>query len=331
VPTPTTGRVVLQVEHLTTRLFTRRGIVRAVDDVSFTVSSGETLGLVGESGSGKTLTCLSIVRLLPRGAKITGGRVLFRGDDLLKKSEAEMRRYRGKRISMILQDPMTSLNPVLTVGEQVAEPIRLHQHLRGKAVQERVIRALSLLRIGAPELRLHNYPHQLSGGLRQRVVGAIALSCEPEVLIADEPTTALDVTVQAQYLALLREIQAEQGISILFVTHDLGIVASLCHRVAVMYAGRIVECAPVEALFDSPAHPYTQALLAAVPQVGRRERRLPSIPGQPPLLHALEPGCAFAPRCRYAEDRCRLEPPEVTITPEHTARCWRTADAVGVN
>jgi oligopeptide/dipeptide ABC transporter ATP-binding protein len=319
------------VEHLTTRLFARRGVVRVVDDVSFTLGAGETLGLVGESGSGKTLTCLSILRLLPRGARITGGRILLHGEDLLTKSEAEMRRYRGKRISMILQDPMTSLNPVLTVGEQVAEPIRLHQQLRGEAVRERVIRALSLLRIGAPELRMHSYPHQLSGGLRQRVVGAIALSCEPEVLIADEPTTALDVTVQAQYLALLREIQAEQSLSILFVTHDLGIVASLCHRVAVMYAGRIVESGPVEALFDAPAHPYTQALLAAVPQLGRRERRLPSIPGQPPLLHAIPPGCAFAPRCRYAEDRCRVEPPDVVITPDHTARCWRTRDAVGAD
>jgi oligopeptide/dipeptide ABC transporter ATP-binding protein len=320
------GRTILQVEHLATHLFTRRGVVRAVDDVSFTLDSGETLGLVGESGSGKTLTCLSLLRLLPRGARIVGGRVRFDGEDLLEKTEAEMRRYRGKRISMILQDSMTSLNPVLTVGEQVAEPVRLHQRLRGKAVQERVIRALSRLRIGAPELRIHDYPHQLSGGLRQRVAGAIALSCEPDVLIADEPTTALDVTVQAQYLALLRDIQLEHGISILFVTHDLGIVASICHRVAVMYAGHIVESAPVEALFDSPAHPYTRALLAAIPRPDRRERRLPSIKGQPPLLHALGPGCPFAPRCAYADERCRIAPPEVEVAPGHAARCWRVAE-----
>jgi oligopeptide/dipeptide ABC transporter ATP-binding protein len=317
----------LQVEDLTTHLVTRWGVVQAVNGVSFTVARGETLGLVGESGSGKTLTCLSILRLLPPGGRIVRGCVRFGGADLTGMREREMRAYRGRRIAMILQDPMTSLNPVLTIGDQVAEPVRLHQRLKGRAVRDEVITALKLLRIPAPELRIHDYPHQLSGGMRQRVVGAIALSCRPDLLLADEPTTALDVTIQAQYLALLRDIQQESGVAIVFVTHDLGIVARMCHRVAVMYAGRVVELAPVEDLFDRPAHPYTRALLAAVPDPARREARLPAISGQPPALHALPRGCAFTPRCPDADARCAAEePPDVVVAAGHRARCWRAAD-----
>jgi oligopeptide/dipeptide ABC transporter ATP-binding protein len=314
----------LRVEDLRAQIRTRWGVVRAADGVSFTVSRGETLGLVGESGSGKSMTCLALIRLLPRGGAIVGGKIVFDGEDLLAKSEREMRRLRGSRISMILQDPMTSLNPVLSVGTQVKEPIHLHQGLRGEAVARKVLDALRLVRIPAPELRVNDYPHQMSGGMRQRVSGAIALSCEPELLIADEPTTSLDVTIQAQYLALLDEIRRTRGVAIIFVTHDLGIVAKMCDRVAVMYAGRIVELVPIDALFDTPAHPYTKALLAALPESGGRERRLPTIPGQPPSLDDALPACPFAPRCALADRRCCSEtPPRIMLTPAHSVTCWK--------
>ena len=237
-----TGEPILEVRDLQTYFFTRRGVGKAVDGVSFTLHRGETLGLVGESGCGKSLTCLSIVRLHPRPAsRIVGGQVLFRGEDLLARPEREMRRVRGRHVAMVLQDPMTALNPVFTVGDQVAEPLRLHQRLRGRTLRERVLEVMRLVRIPGAETRLGSYPHQFSGGMRQRTVGAIALACDPEVLLADEPTTALDVTIQAAYLALLREIQARTGLAILFVTHDFAVVARMCDRVAVMYAGRIVE------------------------------------------------------------------------------------------
>jgi oligopeptide/dipeptide ABC transporter ATP-binding protein len=296
-----------------------------VDGVSFTLHRGETLGLVGESGSGKSMTCLSILRLNPRPAsRIVGGQVLFRGEDLLAKSESEMRRYRGRHLAMILQDPMTALNPVFTVGNQLAEPLRLHQRLRGRALWRRAAEAMRLVRIAAPEARLRAYPHQLSGGMRQRAVGAIALSCDPDVLIADEPTTALDVTIQAAYLALLKEIQARAGLSILFVTHDFGVVARMCDRVAVMYAGKIVELADTRALFEQAAHPYTEALLRSVPDVQARVERLDSIEGQPPSLFDPAPGCPFAPRCSHVEPRCRdTYPPERTVAPGQTVACWR--------
>ena len=317
----------LQVENLKSYIYTRWGVVRATDDVSFSVDRGETLGLVGESGSGKSITCLSLLRLLPKGGEIVGGRILFDGDDILTKSPAEMRDLRGRHISMILQDPMTSLNPVLSIGSQVAEPIELHQKLTGSAIGEKVIEALRLLKIPAPEHRIRDYPHQMSGGMRQRVVGAIAMSCEPELLIADEPTTSLDVTIQAQYLALLQEIQNERGVAIIFVTHDLGIVAKMCHRVAVMYAGRVVESVPVEGLFDNPMHPYTRALLASVPRSDVKVARLPSIEGQPPALHEALPACPFAPRCEHADAKCFAEPPpEVAVAEGHMARCWKVAD-----
>src|SRR5437879_9873872 len=251
----------LVVEDLKTHFFTRRGVTKAVDGVSFTLHAGETLALVGESGSGKSVTCLSLVRLVPEPAgRIVGGRVLFEGDDLLQKSPSEMRRVRGKQIAMVLQDPMTSLNPALTIGTQVSEVVRLHQRLRGASLRERVLQALRRLRIAAAETRLRDYPHQFSGGMRQRVSSAIALSCSPRLLIADEPTTSLDVTIQAQYLELLKEVQAAAGVAIILVTHDFGIVAAIADRVAVMYAGRIVEMGTTLEVFNNPSHPYTRAL-----------------------------------------------------------------------
>ena len=317
----------LEVEDLRTYFYTRRGVVKAVDGVSFTVAPGETLGIVGESGSGKTITSLSLLRLVPQpGGKIVGGKILFEGVDLLKLSEDQMRRYRGSKLSMILQDPMASLNPVYTVGEQVAEPLRQHQGLTGNALWDHVTEALRLLRIPSPRERLHNYPHQMSGGMRQRVVGGIAISCLPKLIIADEPTTALDATIQAQYLAHLKDLQRQTNVAMIFVSHDMGIVARMCDRVAVMYAGKIVETAPVRDLFKNPQHPYTIGLLNSVPRVDQRIERLASIEGQPPMLLNLPPGCRFAPRCYAVFDRCREEePPRIEAGEGHVASCWRVA------
>jgi oligopeptide/dipeptide ABC transporter ATP-binding protein len=328
IETHAEARPLLQVDGLRVHLFTRWGVVKAAEDVSFSVGRGETLGLVGESGSGKTMACLAILRLLPAGARILDGRVLFDGDDLLTKTERAMRRVRGRQISMILQDPQTSLNPLFSVGEQVAEPIRLHRRDVGReGVHNIVMDGLRRLAIPDPEIRARSFPHQLSGGLRQRVMGAIALSCAPQLLIADEPTTSLDVTVQAQYLELLRSIQETEGVSIIFVTHDLGIVAQLCHHVAVMYAGRIVETVPVRQLFDAPAHPYTVALLGSLQPPTGRHRRLTTIPGQPPALNEPLPACPFAPRCPRADRVCyEREPPLVRLDERHSARCWRLVD-----
>jgi oligopeptide/dipeptide ABC transporter ATP-binding protein len=248
---------------------------------------------------------------------------LLDGEDLLTKSQREMRKVRGRRITMILQDPMTSLNPVFTVGYQVREAIRAHQHVAGKALWDRAREMLHLVRIASPEVRMRDFPHQMSGGMRQRVAGAVALSCQPSVLIADEPTTSLDVTIQAQYLDLLKELQHERRFSLIFVTHDLGIVARICDRVCVMYAGRVVENAETLELFDNPAHPYSRALLASVPSADRPVPRLSSIEGQPPALHHLPRGCSFQPRCRYFQDKCTAEyPPEVEVSPGHRVRCW---------
>jgi len=319
--------VLLDVRQLEASFLTAGGCVKAVDGVSFAVRRGETLGLVGESGSGKTITCLSLLRLLPKAsAAITGGRILFEGEDLLQKSEAEMRAIRGARISMILQDSLTSLNPAFTVGAQVAEAIALHQGLRGAALRAQVIDALRRVRIPDPETHLDDYPHALSGGMRQRVAGAIALACNPSLLIADEPTTALDVTVQAQYLQLLKEVQRESGMSMLFVTHDFGVVARMCDRVAVMYAGRIVECAPTREIFSEPRHPYTRALLDCLPTVDGPVHELTSIEGQPPDLARLPGGCRFAPRCPLAIDMCRSYPVESVVAPEHRVSCWRASE-----
>jgi len=299
-----------------------------VDGVSFTLREGETLGLVGESGSGKTTTCLSIVGLLPRAGRIVGGRVLFEGEDLTRMSQRELRRIRGRRIAVILQDPMASLNPLFTIFRQVAEPAFFHQHLRGRTLRERVQGLLRAVRIPSPEWRMRDYPHQMSGGMRQRIVGAIALAGGPRLVIADEPTTNLDVTIQAQYLDLLKDIQRETGVALIFVTHNLGIVAKMCDRVAVMYAGKIVEQAPVRELFDDPKHPYTRALLGSMPKLGNKEP-LYSIRGQPPNLATLPAGCAFHPRCPDVMPRCmRDEPRDFVVGDGSVARCWLLDDVL---
>jgi oligopeptide/dipeptide ABC transporter ATP-binding protein len=315
----------LDVRDLHTHLRSRWGVVRAVDGVSFHVDEGETLGLVGESGSGKTMTALSLLKLVPApAARIVKGQILLDGDDLAGKSEREMQKVRGRRISMILQDPQTSLNPVFTAGAQIVEALRrLHRGAR-RALWTRAEEALRQVRVAAPAQRLRDYPHQMSGGMKQRIVGAIALAEEPHMLIADEPTTALDATIQLQYLTLLREIQGRSRLGMLFITHDFGIVARMCDRVAVMYAGRIVESGPVRTIFREPRHPYTAALMASVPRLDAAVERLPSIEGQPPALHRLPAGCRFAPRCGYADDRCRREyPPSFRLGPAHEAACWR--------
>jgi oligopeptide/dipeptide ABC transporter ATP-binding protein len=320
---------VLEVADLQTHFFSFGGtrVVKAVDRVSFSLGEGETLGLVGESGSGKTTTCLSIVGLLPRGGRIVGGRVVFEGEDLTRKSQRELRRVRGRRIAVILQDPMASLNPLFTIFRQVAEPAFFHQQMRGRTLRARVQHLLTAVRIPSPEWRMRDYPHQMSGGMRQRIVGAIALAGGPRLVIADEPTTNLDVTIQAQYLDLLKDIQRETGVALIFVTHNLGIVAKMCDRVAVMYAGKIVEQAPVRALFDAPRHPYTRALLGAVPKLGSKEP-LYSITGQPPNLAGLPTGCAFHPRCPEVLPRCAAEEPDdFHLEPGRVSRCWLNGQA----
>jgi peptide/nickel transport system ATP-binding protein len=316
----------LEVRNLRTYIYTRRGVVKAVDGASFSVRRGETLGIVGESGSGKSMTCLSVLRLVPEpGGRIVGGEIAFDGQDLLAKSAEEMRALRGSRIAMILQDPMASLNPALTVGEQIAETLRLHRGLRGRDLDARILELLRQVRISDPERRVHAYPHQMSGGIRQRVAGAIAISCRPSLLIADEPTTSLDVTIQAQYLRLLKDIQRETQLAMVFVTHDLGIVAKLCDRVAVMYAGRIVETGTTREIFTRPRHPYTIGLLSCLPTLTRGREPLTAIEGQPPDLAQVPPGCRFAPRCPLAEARCRQAPPPLEpVAPEHLVACLRT-------
>ena len=297
--------------------------------MSFSVSEGETLGLVGESGSGKSMTCLSILRLVPhRAARILGGEVRLDGDDLLKKSEREMQRIRGRRVAMILQDPMSSLNPVFSIGMQIREPLSSYHGISGKALATRAIELLASVGISSPAARLRAFPHQLSGGMRQRVVGAMAIAAPPRLLIADEPTTSLDLTIQAQYLRLLTDLQQRHRLAMIFVTHNLGIVAKMCDRVAVMYAGRVVEAGPVGTIFGAPRHPYTRALLESVPRLGARAEWLTAIEGQPPDLAALPRGCAFAPRCAHAMERCRAEePPEFALGAGHASRCWLDAPA----
>ena len=316
---------VLDVQDLQTHFHTKFGTVKAVDGVTFSLKRGETMGIVGESGSGKSVTVLSLMRLVPiPPGEIVGGKIILDGEDILELSESEMVKVRGSKIAMILQDPMTSLNPVFQVGSQVGEAIHIHQKLQGNTLLDRVINVLRQVKIPAAESRIKDYPHQLSGGMRQRVVGAISISCEPKVLIADEPTTSLDATVQAQYLKLLKDIQEESQLAIVFITHDLGIVAKTCDKVAVMYAGRIVETGNVRDIFYSPKHPYTEALLGSLPRLDVDVTRLDSIPGQPPALHDLPPGCPFAPRCKYAMDKCLEEyPPVYTLNEGHSARCWR--------
>src|SRR5579862_8222379 len=315
----------LELDRLSTHYVSAQGtrIVRAVDEVSLRLDAGETLGIVGESGSGKSTLALTLLRVLPPAAHIVGGRMLLDGEDLVTKSEAEMREIRGKKIAMILQDPIASLNPLFTIGNQVAEPIRVHEGAGRRTAWDRARALLKAVRIPSPETRVRQYPHEMSGGMRQRIVGAIGISCEPRLLIADEPTTSLDLTIQAQYLNLLRELQREHGLALIFITHNLGIVAKMCDQLAVMYAGRVVESGPVSRIFNAPAHPYTKALLNSIPRMGDSEQRLAAIDGQPPDLSALPPGCAFAPRCPQVMPRCRdAAPPAFAPEEARVARCW---------
>jgi len=322
-----TGDIVLEVRDLHTHFFLRRGVVKAVDGVSFHLRRGEVLGLVGESGCGKSLTALSLMRLLPKGgARTIKGEVLLGGENILERSQGEMREIRGRRLSMVLQDPQTSLNPVFSIGDQLREAILRRRRAPGAELAREAVAALRGVEIAAPEQRLGQYPHQMSGGMKQRVVGAIAITGHPEVLIADEPTTALDVTIQLQYLKLLKRLQADNGMAILFITHDFGVVGRMCDRVAVMYAGRIVECGPVRQIFEAPAHPYTRALIASVPKMHGAIGRLATIEGQPPSLMDLPAGCRFASRCPLADQRCLdAYPGTVQVGEEHTADCWRVA------
>lgn len=313
----------LEVQDLSVSFFTRRGIVRAVDNINFDVREGEAIALVGESGSGKSITCLSILGLVPEPAgRIVGGKILFMGEDLRVKSRREMQQIRGRQICMIPQDATASLNPVLSVGDQLMETLALRLDRDNKRLRDRAAELLERMAITSASERLKSFPHQLSGGMRQRVVAAIAMAQEPKLLIADEPTTALDVTIQAQFLSLLKDIKHDRSISILFVTHDLGIVADLCDRVAVMYAGRIVETAPVQRLFNDPAHPYTKALMQSVPHPGDKPRRLHSIEGQPPDPLDVSAGCRFAPRCPFKMAKCDEYPPDQEISSGHTVACW---------
>jgi peptide/nickel transport system ATP-binding protein len=319
----------LEVERLQVHFATEEGVARAVNGVSFTIAAGETVALVGESGCGKSVTSMSILRLLPSPPAHFAGSIRFAGRDLLGVSEAEMRRLRGNEISMVFQEPMTSLNPVLTVGRQIGETLRLHQGLSPHAAAARAVEILALVGIADPARRVGEYPHQLSGGMRQRVMIAIALACNPKLLIADEPTTALDVTIQAQILDLMRDLQRRVGAAILLITHDLGVVAELAERVIVMYAGRKVEEAPVARLFAAPLHPYTQGLLGALPRIGEANagRRLTEIPGQVPSLMAPIIGCAFAARCPRVSDLCRSTAPAVRAhAPGHFAACHHAGE-----
>ncbi len=315
----------LQVRDLTTRFRTDRGVVTAVDRVSFDLAGGETLAIVGESGSGKSVTALSILRLIPNPpGEIAGGEILFEGEDLLRLDDPGIRAIRGNRIAMIFQEPMSSLNPALTIGRQVAEPINQHHGVPWKQAEEMAVELLSKVRIPDAGRRLSHYPHQFSGGMRQRVMIAMALACKPRLIIADEPTTALDVTVQAQVLDILKELTRETGASLILITHDLGVVARYADKVAVMYAGRIIESAPARELYGRPAHPYTRGLMASVPRLDSdTTQRLVPIEGQPPDLSTLPGGCSFAPRCALAFERCRQDRPVLEpVGPDHLKACF---------
>jgi oligopeptide/dipeptide ABC transporter ATP-binding protein len=316
----------LELRGLSTHYESARGtrVTRAVDDVSLTLERGKTLGIVGESGSGKSTLALSIMRLLPPAARIVRGEMRFDGENLLAKSAREMQEIRGKRIAMILQDPMASLNPLFTVGDQISESLRIHEGASRKTAWTRARGLLEAVRISAPATRMREFPHQMSGGMRQRIVGAIAVACGPQLLIADEPTTSLDLTIQAQYLSLLRDLQRAHDLAMIFITHNLGIVAKMCDAVAVMYAGRVVEAGPIRQIFNKPAHPYTRALLDSIPRLTDDSRgRLPAIEGQPPDPSAPPAGCAFHPRCPQVLARCSHDPPpSITVAAAQTARCW---------
>jgi peptide/nickel transport system ATP-binding protein len=334
-----TKQPALEVEGLQTYFYTRDGIVRAVEDLSFHVDRGETLAIVGESGCGKSMTALSIMRLIPDPpGRIVGGRISLDGQDLMQLSEAQMREVRGNDISMIFQEPMTSLNPVMRIGKQISEALILHQGMSKQQALERSVEMLKLVKIPEPERRVKEFPHQLSGGMRQRVMIAMALACNPKVLIADEPTTALDVTIQAQILDLIVKLQEDLETGVILITHDLGVVAETADRVIVMYAGRKVEETDVNTLFGNPRHPYTRGLLASVPRLAivageeEAEERLEEIPGIVPALHSLPEGCAFAPRCPAATEACRQARPEFEEKrPGHWAACFRSDELYGAN
>ena len=319
----------LEVKDLSTHLHLKRGILKAVNGVTFDLNAGETLGLIGESGSGKTMTGLSLLGLLPRPAgRVVGGSIKLEGQDLVGLSDETMaQKIRGKKIAMISQDPMTSLNPVFSIGYQVAAPLRQHGMATGTDAYRMAIEELKRVHVPAPEDRAREYPHQFSGGMRQRAVAAMAISCRPQVLIADEPTSALDVTIQLQFMSLLEEIQRNTGAAVLFITHDLGVAASLCDRVAVMYAGRVVETADVTSLYSKPKHPYTQGLLESVPRLGSKKKRLVSISGSPPDPLKPPSGCSFHPRCKKSTVQCRSTiPPEKNLGNGHRVLCWLPDD-----
>ncbi|GIV63424.1 MAG: ABC transporter ATP-binding protein [Bellilinea sp.] len=316
---------ILQVQGLETQFRTREGIIHAVNGVSFNLKEGETLGIVGESGCGKSVTVMSMLRLIPSPpGRVTAGKALFQGRDLLTMSDEEIRHIRGAQISMVFQDPMTSFNPVLTIGRQVAEPLEVHMGMNQKEAEDRVAEMLAKVGIPNPKDRLNNYPHQFSGGMRQRVMIAMALVCNPQILIADEPTTALDVTIQAQIVDLVKRLRDELGMAIIWITHDLGVIAGLADRMAVMYGGFIIETAPVRDLYGHPTHPYTIGLLGSLPRMDEAgSRRLVSIDGLPPVLLEKPTYCPFAPRCKFAVERCWHEnPPLMQVSPDHYSACW---------
>jgi oligopeptide/dipeptide ABC transporter ATP-binding protein len=316
---------ILRVEDLHTQFFTSTGLVRAVDGVTFQINAGETLGIVGESGCGKTMTAFSILRLVPQPGRIVSGRIMFKGRNVLEMDKEEIHNFRGNDVSMIFQDPMSSMNPVTKVGSQVQEAMTAHDRFTAEEASNRVVPLLQRVRIPAAETRVKDYPHQFSGGMRQRAMIAMGLANEPSVIIADEPTTALDVTVQAQVIQLLKQLNRELGTAIMLITHNMALVASICSRVVVMYAGRVVEEGPVKQIFENPQHPYTWSLLRSVPRVDfARAERLVSIKGLPPDLSRMPPGCKFHPRCPFAVDKCAVDPePELDeVGPEQRARCW---------
>ena len=314
----------LEITGLSTSFTTRSGVIKAVDNVSFSLMKGRVLGLVGESGCGKTMTALSILNLVPPPGRITAGKIMFEGRDLLTPSEPEMRKVRGARISMVFQEPMTALNPVFTVGNQIGEVLTTHQATTSHEALDRSVELLRSVGIPSPEKRVHEYPHQLSGGMRQRVMIAMAIACRPSLILADEPTTALDVTIQAHILELLTRIQSEMGMAMVLVTHDLGLIAERAHEVAVMYAGRIVEQAETQELFKDPLHPYTRGLMASIPRPGDERRgKLRTIAGTVPRLSDLPKGCTFAARCDIRIDKCDTELELVEVKPGHRVRCWK--------
>lgn len=316
----------LEVKDLKTYFYTDEGVVKSVDGVSFSVDKGETLGVVGESGCGKSITSMSIMQLIGKPGKIVNGEIDFKGENLLNKDKEEMRKIRGKEIAMIFQEPMTSLNPVYTVGQQIMEAVLIHEDMTKEQTRERAIQMLDLVKIPDAEKRLNSYPHEFSGGMRQRVMIAMALSCNPEFLICDEPTTALDVTIQAQILNLINELKEKTGTAVMMITHDLGVISEVADNVMVMYAGQVVEYTDVDTVFEKPLHPYTQGLISCIPKLGGQEEKLSTIKGMVPSFNDMPEGCLFCPRCEYAKDICRKERPELVDLDGHQVRCFKYTD-----